>query len=197
MAEFTELVLLLCAATIYDNLRRPFINSSDLLASPHEAGVGEINYVNALNPGLLFEMTPRDHLRFLCFYGYPDKIIRSMSNTNFTCPKVRSKKLISNINYPSISIGKLNRRHKAGRSIRRVLTNVGAPNSTYHSIVHAPKGLRVEVMPEKMVFSEVQTRLPFEVLFDAKEATQGYKFGFVTWSNAMHSVRVVFALNVV
>lgn len=174
---------------------RPLTNSSHQLANPHEMGVGEINPLKALNPGLVFETTTDDYLQFLCYYGYPEKNIRAMSNTNFNCPSISFDKLISNVNYPSISIGKLDR-HKPAQSIKRTVTNVGSPNATYIASVHAPVGLVVKVLPKKVVFTEGLTRISFKVSFNGKEATTGYNFGFVTWFDGKHSARLSFAVNV-
>lgn len=186
---------LMTTATIYDNTGKPLQNSSHHFANPHEVGVGEINPLKALNPGLVFETTTEDYLQFLCYYGYSEKNVRSMSKTNFNCPRISIDRLISNINYPSISISNLDR-HKPAQTIKRTVTNVGCPNATYISRVHAPVGLEVKVSPKKIVFIEGLTRVSFKVLFYGKEASSGYNFGSVTWFDGRHSVLLSFAVNV-
>ncbi|KAA3454190.1 CO(2)-response secreted protease-like [Gossypium australe] len=186
---------LMTTATVYDNMRKPLTNSSASFAIPHEMGVGEISPVKALNPGLVFETTTEDYLRFLCYNGSPEKTIRSMSKTNFKCPTKSSGDLISNINYPSISISKLEKR-KGFLTIKRSVTNVGHPNVTYTSTVQAPMGMKVKVLPKKITFLENVKRVYFKVLFDGSEASSGYNFGSITWSAAQYSVRTVFAVNV-
>ncbi|KAM1263254.1 hypothetical protein ACFXTH_028266 [Malus domestica] len=186
---------LMTTATIYNNMKMPLTDSSNHFANPHEVGVGEINPIKALNPGLVFETTTENYLEFLCYYGYPEKNIRFMSNTKFNCPKISIEELISNINYPSISISKLNRRQPA-KAIKRTVTNVGALNSTYIAKVQAPVGLTVSVLPEKLVFAEGVRRVSFQVSFYGKEAPSGYNFGSITWFDGQHSVRTVFSVNV-
>ncbi|KAJ8774006.1 hypothetical protein K2173_009437 [Erythroxylum novogranatense] len=186
---------LMTTATIYNNMGKPLTNNSFFSANPHEMGVGEINPLKALNPGLVFVTTTRDYLQFLCFYGYKEKLVRSMSNTNFKCPKHSYEELIPNMNYPSISISKLDR-HKSSQTVKRRVTNVGSPNSTYIARVQAPMGLLVNVAPKKMVFIEGLARRSFKVTFSGKEATRGYNFGSITWFDGRHSVRVVFAVYV-
>lgn len=164
--------------------------------SPHEVGAGEIRPIRALDPGLVFKTTINDHLNFLCYLGYKQRSIRSLSNTNFSCPKNSSARLISNINYPTISIGGLNP-HDGPKMVRRVVTNVGSsPNVTYVASVNSPKGLLVKVVPTKIVFTPKRRRASFRVFFDGKHAARGYKFGDVTWSDGSHIVRSVFAVNV-
>lgn len=187
---------LFLAATIYNNMKMPLTNNSNYIANPHETGVGEINPIKALNPGLVFETTTENYLQFLCYYGYSEKNIRSMSKTKFNCPKLSDEELISNINYPSISIGKLGRHQAALKVIERTVTNVGPSNSTYIAKVNSPKGLVVTVTPEKIVFNKVVKRVAFQVSFNGMEAPKGYNFGSVTWFDGRHSVRVVFSVNV-
>lgn len=191
-------IVLFCfpfAATTYNNMRKPLTNSSNLYANPHEMGVGEINPIKALYPGLVFETDVEDYLRFLCYYGYSQKMIRSMSKTKFICPINSSKDLISNINYPSISIEALNR-HQKPRVITRTVTNVGPTNSTYTAKVHAPMGLDVRVFPDTLVFSQTLKKLSYEVSFYGKEAHAGYNFGSITWLDGRHYVHTVFSVNV-
>ncbi|XP_004308189.1 PREDICTED: CO(2)-response secreted protease-like [Fragaria vesca subsp. vesca] len=186
---------LMTTATMYNNMKKPLINSTNNYANPHEVGVGEINPIKALNPGLVFETITENYLEFLCYYGYKEKDIRLMSNTKFNCPKVSTEKLISNINYPSISVSKLNR-HQPVMTIKRTATNVGAPNSTYIAKVNAPVGLVVKVLPEKIVFAEGVRKVSFQVSFYGKEAPTGYSFGSITWFDGRHSVNTVFSVNV-
>ena len=183
------------SATTYNNLRKPLTNSSNFFANAHEMGVGEINPLRALNPGLVFETKLEDYIRFLCYYGYSKKNIRSMSKTNFNCPRNSSEDLISNINYPSISIKTLSRQQKA-KVVTRTVTNVGSFNATYTAKVHAPEGLVVKVTPNKLVFSEGVQRMSYQVSFYGKDAGGGYNFGSLTWLDGRHYVHTVFAVNV-
>lgn len=174
---------------------KPLTNNSNYVANPHEMGVGEINPLRALNPGLVFETSFQEYVHFLCYYGYSQKNIRSMSKTNFGCPRNSSESLISNINYPSISIRNLNR-HQKEKVIRRTVTNVGSPNATYISIVNAPEGLVVKVFPSKLIFAEGVKKMTYEVTFYGKEASGGYHFGSLTWIDGRQYVHTVFAVNV-
>ncbi|KAH6819149.1 hypothetical protein C2S51_002752 [Perilla frutescens var. frutescens] len=185
-------------ATISNNIGKTATNTSHFPTNPHEAGAGEIRPIKALDPGLAFATTINDHLRFLCHFGYSQKNIRKMtSNTKFTCPKNSKEELISNINYPSISVASL-RRGDGPRRVRRVATNVGhSPNATYVASVNAPRGLVVKVVPREIVFEHGVKKASFKVVFDGKKASKGYKYGDVSWCDGLHVVHVVFAVNVV
>ncbi|KAK9735063.1 hypothetical protein RND81_04G181200 [Saponaria officinalis] len=185
---------LMTTATITDNMGRSLRNNSDV-ASPHETGVGEISPVKALDPGLVFPTTTQDYFNFLCYCGYSRKHLRAVSTTKLHCPKESSDQLVSNINYPSISIGGL--RKNQTMSVTRNVINVGSLNSTYTAIVRSPDGLRVSVSPKKMVFQRGSTTASFNVTFLGKHAQKGYNFGSVTWFDRVHIVRVVYAVNII
>ncbi|KAL9224994.1 hypothetical protein vseg_000968 [Gypsophila vaccaria] len=184
---------LMTTATIADNMGKSLRNSTDV-ASPHEVGVGEISPVKALDPGLVFPTTTQDYFNFLCFCGYSKKHLHVMSSTKLKCPKVSSEQLISNINYPSISIGGLRKNQTA--SVTRHVINVGSLNATYTAIVRSPDGLRVSISPKKMVFERGSTTASFNVTFHGKRARIGYNFGSVTWFDGLHIVRTVYAVNI-
>ncbi|XP_026415680.1 CO(2)-response secreted protease-like [Papaver somniferum] len=189
---------LMTTAIASNNNGKPLTNSSNAFANPHEMGAGEMSPLRTLNPGLVFETTTKDYLHFLCYYGYKQKIITSVSGTNFTCPSNSIEDFISDINYPSISISQLEG-HRTVRTVTRTVTNVGQKNATYVAKLDSPRsGLIIKVSPEKLVFTDKGSRTAsFKVSFYDKGLTKGYKFGSVTWSDQVHFVRVVFAVNVV
>ncbi|XP_074312364.1 CO(2)-response secreted protease-like [Silene latifolia] len=185
---------LMTTATIADNMGRFLRDSSDM-ASPHEIGAGEISPVKALDPGLVFPTGVNDYFNFLCYCGYSKKNLRSMSSTKFNCPKVSSDQLISNINYPSISIGGLKRNQTT--SVTRHVINVGSSNATYTAVVRSPDGLRVNISPKKIIFKSGFTTASFNVTFHAKQARTGYNFGSITWFDGLRIVHVVYAVNII
>ncbi|XP_055817040.1 CO(2)-response secreted protease-like isoform X1 [Solanum dulcamara] len=192
---------IMTTATISNNLRKSLTNTSNLHASSHEIGTGELSPIKALNPGLVFETTMNDYYNFLCYYGYKEKELKLIvsKKNNFNCPRntsTRKKELISHINYPSISIEKLEQNHGVSR-IKRVAMNVGSPNATYTSSIVGPPGLIVRVFPRKIEFVKGIKKGSFEVSFDGKKASKGYNFGFIIWSDGFHKVQTVFAVNVV
>ncbi|CAG7907299.1 unnamed protein product [Brassica rapa] len=189
---------LMTTAITYDNMRRPVTNTSGLTSTPHETGAGEISPQRAINPGLVFETTTQDYLQYLCYFGYSQKTISKTLNkaTKFSCPKKTSKDLISNINYPSISIGNLRRGQR--KMIERSVTNVGPErNVTYVAHIEAPEGLVVKVAPKRLVFGENVDKVSYKVWFyGEKSASKRYHHGSLEWSDGYHSVRSVFSVNI-
>ncbi|KAM6549674.1 hypothetical protein CsatB_021350 [Cannabis sativa] len=190
---------LMTTASAYDNRGKPLTNELNVMASPHEAGCGELNHMKAVDPGFVFNTTTQDYFNFLCYYGYTEAMIKSViKGVNLQCPKNSRPEFITNINYPSISIGNLKRQQSTPTIIKRTVTNVGPSTSTYTARVNSPKGLVVKVNPDTIVFSNSLNKVSFEVSFDGKGASNGYNFGDITWSDALnHSVRIVYAVKVV
>lgn len=180
-------------------MRRAVTNTSGLTSTPHETGAGEINPHRAVNPGLVFETTAQDYHQFLCYYGYSQKTInKALTKTKFICSKKSSKDLISNINYPSISIGNLCRGQRYRRMIERTVTNVGPEkNVTYVAHVVTPEGLVVKIAPKRLVFGENVSKVSFKVWFYGKKsASKKYHHGSLEWSDGYHLVRSVFSVNI-
>ena len=190
-------MLLHFAATISNNLGKSLTTSSGGNANYHDMGSGEISPLRALSPGLVFDTTTQDYMYFLCYYGYKNQVIRQLSGTNFSCPANPSADLISNVNYPSISIAHLDSRHRGSVTVTRTVINVGPSNSTYIASVDTPAGFVVTVSPSKLVFAKRGMKASYEVKFDARGANKGYGFGSVNWSDGAHLVRTAFAVNVV
>ncbi|KAI3863942.1 hypothetical protein MKW98_031534 [Papaver atlanticum] len=150
---------LMTTAIITNNAGKPITNESEAFASPHEMGAGEVSPSRALHPGLVYETSTTDYLNFLCYFGYNTTVLRSMVDLKFTCPANSSEDLISDINYPSISIAKL----RGARTITRTVTNVGRRNSNYTVKIESPGDLVVRVSPETLVFSPEHRKASFDV----------------------------------
>ncbi|KAG6466457.1 CO(2)-response secreted protease-like [Zingiber officinale] len=186
---------LMTTASVTNNLGKSLTSNSGASANYHDTGAGEISPLRALSPGIIFETTTEDYLNFLCYYGYKNQAIRTIAGTNFSCPINPSPDLISSINYPSISIAKLEGKNQAVTTVSRTVTNVGPPNSTYTVSVDAPTGLIVKVSPERLVFTRRGMKASYHVNFQATTMSKGYAYGSIVWSDGAHKVTTVFAVN--
>ncbi|CAA6654457.1 unnamed protein product [Spirodela intermedia] len=177
---------LMTTATTKNNVGRTITSVFGERASYHEMGAGEIGPLRAVNPGIVYETAASDYLLFLCYHGYKQQLISAVAGGNFTCPANSSDELISGINYPSISVAKLDPR-RPPRAVTRTVTNVGPVNATYAATVSPPR----------LSFSGRSRRAAYEVSFDGSAAGKGYHFGHITWSDGVRSARSVFAVNVI
>ena len=142
-------------------------------------GAGVVNPMGALQPGLVYETTIDDYFHFLCNYGLDSEKIKLIAgNKSYKCPSGAKVDLISDMNYPSIAISKLDIVN-GSTTIRRTVTNLSpdvAP--TYKATIDAPPGLNVKVSPQILHFSKTSYKLSFDVGFTPTNvATKGYAFG--------------------
>lgn len=181
-----------------NNDKAPLSTDSGSVATPYDYGAGEVNPNSALQPGLVYEAGPEDYLQFLCNYGYNTSDIKQIAKTlpdGFDCPKNSSVDLISNLNYPSISISKFS--GKESKTVSRIVTNVDEEEgTTYVASVKSPPGLDVKVVPDKLQFTKNVKKLSYQVTFSASSSPlKGDLFGSVTWSDGTHKVRSPFVVS--
>lgn len=188
---------LMTTATTMNNANAQITNDTGSSTTSFDLGTGELNPVKALNPGLVYESDPKDHFLFLCYYGYNQTQIGSISgNKSFVCPQDSKPELISNLNYPSIAISKLN----GTRSVVRTLTNVGPVDSTYTATVIPPPGVDVKVSPEQLVFSASEKSISITVELKvtatpSPSSVRNYVFGSLSFSDGIHSLVTPLVVN--
>lgn len=164
-------------------------------------GAGHVDPNRSLDPGLVYDLETVDYLGFLCTIGFDTKRISVFSKdaSSLDCEALGFKNP-GNLNYPSFSVV-----FSGGESVvtyKRTVKNVGkAADAVYEVGVAAPPGVEVSVSPSKLVFSEKEKTLSYEVTFksgiNAVDAAgfaivDGAKssFGWLEWSDgSSHRVR--------
>ncbi|KAK0573382.1 hypothetical protein LWI29_007267 [Acer saccharum] len=184
------------SATQNNNKKAAITTDSGSITTPYDFGAGEISPTAPLQPGLVYETDTVDYLNFLCYSGYNISNIKVIATTipkNFTCPEESSIDLISNINYPSISISGF----KESRTVTRTATNVaGDDESSYVVSTDAPKGISVKVNPDKLQFSKNGQKLSYQVTFSSTGSSlKEDLFGSITWLNGKYKVRIPFVVS--
>nr|XP_010934028.2 subtilisin-like protease SBT3.5 [Elaeis guineensis] len=153
------------------------------LADPFDYGGGQINPNNALDPGLVYDINPKEYLKFFkCTFGLQGGCD----------PKQRS---LYHLNLPSIAIPNL----RQTVMVQRAVTNVGKVDAVvYKAALEIPPGIKMVVQPSVLAFnarSKVQT---FNVTFMPTHKAQGfYGFGSLTWFDGTHSVRIPIAVRTI
>ncbi|KAF2317323.1 hypothetical protein GH714_020172 [Hevea brasiliensis] len=146
-------------------------------SNPWAYGSGYVNPQKALSPGLVYDTSDEEYLKFWCLF---------LENPNPSCSRKFSDP--GELNYPSFSV------LFGSNSIvqySRELTNVGQINSTYKVKVTAPSTVAVTVKPTKLVFKSVGEKQRYTVTFmDKKDKKSNLKaaFGWIVWSNAQYKV---------
>ncbi|XP_043693869.1 subtilisin-like protease SBT3.9 [Telopea speciosissima] len=163
-------------------------------ATPFDLGGGNINPMKVAYPGLIYDISTQNYIQFLCSKRYSEKQMATFTNRNDSCS--RNKRLMSSLdlNLPSISIPYL----ENTVTVTRTVTNVGPVNSVYRAYVISPPGIGVKVEPHTLSFTASTKALSFKVTFNSTQKLQlmDYVFGFLTWTDKKHVVRIPLAVRV-
>ncbi|XP_047055259.1 subtilisin-like protease SBT3.9 [Lolium rigidum] len=152
-------------------------------ADPFDYGGGNINPIGAADPGLVYDINPRDYTKF-----FGCTIVR---RTNVSCDETT---LPANyLNLPSIAVPNLRR----PVTLSRTVTNVGEVNSMYRAVVQSPVGVMMEVEPSVLVFDAANKVHTFKVILSPVWKLQGdYTFGSITWRSDRKAVRIPVATRI-
>lgn len=175
---------IMTSARVRDNTMKPMLDggSSDLgPATPFSYGSGHIRPLGAVDPGLVYDLSPNDYLEFLCASGYNEKAIRIFSDGPFKCPASAS---ILDFNYPSIAVQNLT----GSVTVTRKLKNVGSPG-VYKARVRQPEGVRVLVEPSVLKFEKVGEEKSFKLTMIGPVPKNRVVDGTLIWTDKKHFVR--------
>lgn len=188
--KFTIVDLL--AARIRDNTGSAMKDFDSKRATPFSYGSGHIRPNRAMDPGLVYDLTVKDYLNFLCALGYNATSMGVFYKEPYKCPSKPVK--LEDLNYPSIAVPQLN----GTTTVTRTVKNVGLPG-TYRVRVVPPIDISVSVKPGVLKFSKVDEEKKYEVKFKSEKGSvgPGYAFGVIIWSDGKHYVRTPMAVNAV
>uniref|UniRef100_J3LVC7 Subtilisin-like protease n=1 Tax=Oryza brachyantha TaxID=4533 RepID=J3LVC7_ORYBR len=143
------------------------------IADPFDFGGGFIDPNRAADPGLAYDINPKDYVALDCEY------------TNTSCE-------YQYLNLPSIAVPNL----KASATVLRTLTNVGQADVVYKAVVQPPPGVHISVEPSLLRFRQGKKKLSFKVTFSmARKVQGGYLFGSLAWyDGGAHYVRIPIAV---
>ncbi|KAL5216292.1 hypothetical protein ABZP36_007693 [Zizania latifolia] len=156
-------------------------------STPFEHGAGHIHPVRALRPGLVYDIGQDDYLEFLCTQHLTPMQLKTFTKSSSRrCRHTFSS--ASDLNYPAISVVFADQPSKP-LTVRRTVTNVGPPSSTYHVKVTQFKGADVVVEPNVLHFVSLNQKLTYKDTLRTKVAQKTPEFGALSWSDGVHNVR--------
>ncbi|MFS8003681.1 putative tripeptidyl-peptidase II [Helianthus anomalus] len=161
-------------------------------SSVWSTGAGHIDPGKAVDPGLVYDITANDYLRFLCAMNYSTQAIRQFSPKPVKCNRKHNKPW--NINYPSISIGYGSRGSSVPEVVvTRTVTYVGEGVSTYNATVTSPKGANVTIEPQTMRFAAKGEKQSYTVKIESDKKLGSWgsmetQLGKLIWSDGKHNV---------
>ncbi|MBT0772865.1 S8 family serine peptidase [Kineosporia sp. J2-2] len=145
------------------------IQVGDADATPFNYGSGEVRPGSALDPGLVFDSTSADWLRYLC--GIAPSVSTLCDSTDTLD--------VNQLNYPSISMG-----HMVGtQTVTRTVTNVGSRTAHYVSQVSAPQGYTVKVTPAAININPGKTATFKVTVTNVSGAYGTWADGRLTWKD--------------
>ncbi|KAM7279561.1 hypothetical protein ACFE04_006695 [Oxalis oulophora] len=174
---------IMTTATIRNNKHELIMDATNLPATPFAFGAGHVRPNRAMDPGLVYDLSTKDYLNFLCARGYKGNNLKPFTTEPYSCPKSVS---LDDFNYPSISIPLLN----GTATVTRRLKNVGPPG-TYSSKVTAPEGVSVLLSPETLKFEKVGQEITFKLMVKNERGAKpgDLLYGWLTWSDGKRQVR--------
>ncbi|XP_008780099.1 subtilisin-like protease SBT1.3 [Phoenix dactylifera] len=179
---------LMTTAYTHDNTFRPLKDAATGAPStPYDHGAGHIRPAKAVDPGLIYDISPDDYFEFLCTQKLTPLQLKVFSkSSNRTC----KHRLASpgDLNYPAIS-AVFREQPAPALTLHRTVTNVGPPVSTYHVRVTPFRGVDVAVEPKTLHFTHQNQKLSYKVTFRTKSPQPMPGFGALIWSDGIHLVR--------
>ncbi|KQK23709.1 subtilisin-like protease SBT1.2 [Brachypodium distachyon] len=159
-----------------------FGDGMPLPADAFAMGAGHVSPARAVDPGLVYDVEPGDYVTHLCTLGYTEKEVFKVTHAGgVNCSDLLRENEGFTLNYPSISVAFKDAGGGSRKELRRTVTNVGAPNSTYAVEVAAPAGVKVRVTPTTLVFAEFGEKKSFRVLVEALRMGKDSADGYLVW----------------
>ncbi|GKV37411.1 hypothetical protein SLEP1_g45444 [Rubroshorea leprosula] len=174
---------IMTTARTRDNEKQPMKDySTNNMATPLAYGAGDVRPNQAMDPGLVYDLTIDDYLNYLCGQGYNTSLLKKFTTKPHACPKSYS---VKDFNYPSVSIPEL-----SGQvSVTRRVKNVGHPG-TYSARIKPLAGVSVSVRPKTLTFKKIGEEKEFVITFNStnKGESGDFVFGQLVWSDGKHNV---------
>ncbi|KAL3499452.1 hypothetical protein ACH5RR_038545 [Cinchona calisaya] len=177
---------IMTTADIVNLAKNPIEDQTLLPANVFATGSGHVKPSRANNPGLIYDIEPKDYIPYLCGLNYTNTEVGLLVQRKVNCAE-KSSIREAQLNYPSFSLifGSI------VQTYTRTVTNVGDADSVFTVKVIQPTGVNVTVTPEKLSFSKVNQKLTYEVTFRklASAADNVVSQGSLTWTSEKYSVR--------
>ncbi|KAL5058592.1 hypothetical protein RYX36_030196 [Vicia faba] len=181
---------LITTANPMDNTQSPIKENGypSQQASPLAIGAGEIDPNRAMNPGLIYDVTPRDYVNLLCGLNFTKNQISTITrSSSYDC---ESPSL--DLNYPSFIAFYSNTTRSMVHKFKRIVTNVGDGAATYKAKVTHPKGCLVTVSPDILSFSYRNEKQRYHIVIKCvMYKKENVSFGDLVWAEdgGTHTVR--------
>ncbi|KAJ4811907.1 Subtilisin-like protease SBT1.2 [Rhynchospora pubera] len=176
---------MITTSQLLDNNGNPIMDEKNNPADHFSMGAGHVDASKAINPGLVYDISPEEFIGLLCGLGYTDKQVQTITNEKVACKEVKKIEQ-TQLNYPSITTSA----STSNLVVNRTVTNVGTANAKYTAEVVMPKGVTVSVSPNVLQFSNVNEKQSFTVSMSWTPADSAYIAGNLNWVSGENIVRI-------
>jgi len=178
--------LMTTAYAFYNNGKTILDSATNAPSTPFAIGAGHVNPIAALNPGLVYDLTPDDYLNFLCALNYTAERIEAVARRKVSCDAQKHYS-VTNLNYPSFGVVfKPLARSSNATMVKheRTLTNVGVAGTYKVSVTLDVPSVNVTVEPNVLSINKNEKK-SYTVIFTASSPPPPSRFGFgrLQWSN--------------
>lgn len=149
-------------------------------AIPFDYGAGHIVPNDAVDPGLVYDVTDSEYEAFAC--GTKSPAVSSERCNELTADGYSFA--AADLNQPSIAVSRLANQ----RTISRRVSNVSEQPETYTAKIVAPAGFEVNVVPSTLSVAAGQSATFDVTLTHTSGALDLWRFGSLTWESPLHSV---------
>jgi len=147
---------------------------------PWSQGAGHVNPNKATDPGLVFDNSNVDWIRYQCKVNKAAVIPASDCTTYGTLDETY------NVNLPSITVGAV----IGSTTVTRKVTNVGSSTATYTPTIVNPSGFTTTVSPSSLTLA-AGASASFTVKLTAAGAVDNvWSYGSLTWNDGTHAVKM-------
>ncbi|XP_047320415.1 subtilisin-like protease SBT4.3 [Impatiens glandulifera] len=151
-------------------------------------GAGQVNPLSATTPGLVYETFLDDYINMFCNLGDVGERLRRLFGIQKICPK-GNETSPKDLNYPSMT-ARIHESSSFNIRFPRVVTNVGHPNSTYHSeITTGNSAIHVKVEPSILSFKKLKETKSFVVTVSGQWSKQDHISCSLVWNDGTHRVK--------
>ncbi|RHN39673.1 putative cucumisin [Medicago truncatula] len=159
------------------------------LAGEFAYGSGNVNPKQAIDPGLVYDITKEDYVQMLCNYGYDANKIKLISGENSSCHRASNRSFVKDINYPALVIP-VESQKSFNVKIHRTVTNVGSPNSRYMANVIPIENISISVEPKILSFRSLNEKQSFVVTaVGGADSKRMVSSSSLVWSDGTHRVK--------
>lgn len=149
-------------------------------AIPFDFGAGHIVPNDAIDPGLVYDVSDDEFDAFACGIASPAVSGQRCDELNLAGFSFAGEDL----NQPSLAVANL----ASQQTITRRVTNVSDDSATYTAEIVPPSGIAVSVLPTSMTLAPGASATFDVTLAYTSGPLDLWRFGSLTWSNNDHSV---------